>query len=133
LIRVTPDTNVLVSAFFYEGNERAVLQAGIDGTIQLVVSQAIIDELIRVLEDKFKLDAQLTAGYVLRLNEVSEIVKPRRLPDSVIRDRDDAKIIECAHSGRSNYMVTGDADLLSVKRYRRTKIVSPHELLKTLK
>jgi putative PIN family toxin of toxin-antitoxin system len=133
LIRVTPDTNVLVSAFFYEGNERAVLQAGIDGTIQLVVSQAIIDELIRVLEDKFKLDAQLTAGYVLRLNEVSEIVKPRRLPDSVIRDRDDAKIIECAQSGRSNYMVTGDADLLSVKRYRRTKIVSPHELLKTLK
>jgi putative PIN family toxin of toxin-antitoxin system len=67
--------------------------------------------------------------YVLRLNEIADMAKPRRLPDLPVRDRDDRKIIECAYSGRSDYIVTGDHDLLSLKAYRRTRIVSPSQLV----
>jgi predicted nucleic acid-binding protein len=49
------------------------------------------------------------------------------------RDREDAKIIECAHSGHSDYIVTGDQDLLSLERYHQTKIVSSTKLLRTLR
>ena len=132
MIRVTPDTNVLVSGLFYDGNERAIIQAAIRGRVRLVLSMEIIDELIRVLEKKFKADPELTRDYVLRLNEHSDIVMPRRLSSALVRDREDAKIIECAHSGHSEYIVSGDLDLLSLRRYQQTKIVSPSELLRAL-
>jgi len=129
LIRVTPDTNVLVSGLFYDGNERVIIQAAIEGRVRLVLSLEIIDELIRVLEKKFKLHPELTRDYVLRLNELSDVVTPRKLSGTSVRDRKDAKIIECAHSGRSDYIVSGDRDLLSLKRYQQTEIVSANRLV----
>jgi putative PIN family toxin of toxin-antitoxin system len=129
LIRVTPDTNVLVSALFHDGNERGIIQAAIRGRVRLILSMEIIDELIRVLEKKFNADPELTRDYVLRLSEHSDIVMARRLSSALVRDREDAKIIECAHSGHSDYIISGDRDLLSLKRYQQTKIVSPSELL----
>jgi putative PIN family toxin of toxin-antitoxin system len=113
LIRVTPDTNVLISALFYDGNERVILQAGIKKRVLFVLSLQIIDELTRVLEKKFNVDPEFIRDYVLRLNEISDIVAPRKLAGKLVRDREDAKIIECAHSGHSDYIVTGDRDLLS--------------------
>jgi len=133
LIRVTPDTNVLISALFYCGNERVVLEAAVEGHLQFVLSMEIIDELIRVLEKKFKADPELTRDYVLRLNELSDIVTPRKLPGKLVRDREDVKVIECAHSGHSDYIVSGDRDLLSLKRYQQTRILSPRELVKILR
>ena len=133
MIRVTPDTNVLISGLFYDGNERAVLQAAIDGRVRLVLSLEIIDELITVLDKKFKADPELTRDYVLRLNELSDVVASRKLPGKLVRDREDAKIIECAHSGHSDYIVTGDLDLLSLKRYQKTRIISTSELVRILR
>ena len=133
MIRVTPDTNVLISALFYCGNERVVLEAAVEGHLQFVLSMEIIDELIRVLEKKFKADPELTRDYVLRLNELSDIVTPRKLPGKLVRDREDVKVIECAHSGHCDYIVSGDRDLLSLKRYQQTRILSPRELVKILR
>lgn len=133
MTRVTPDTNVLISALFYYGNERAVLEAAAQGRLQFVLSMEIIDELIRVLEKKFKVDPELTRDYVLRLNELSDIVTPRKLSSALVRDREDVKIIECAHSGHSDYIVSGDRDLLSLKRYQKTRILSPSELVRILR
>ena len=133
MIRVTPDTNVLISALFYHGNERAVLEAAVERHLQFVLSMEIIDELIRVLEKKFNLDPELTRDYVLRLNELSDIVTPRKLPGKLVRDREDVKVIECAHSGHSDYIVSGDRDLLSLKRYRQTKIVSSSKLVRIIR
>jgi putative PIN family toxin of toxin-antitoxin system len=133
LIRVTPDTNVLISALLYDGNERRILEAAMKGRLRFVLSMEIIDELIRILEEKFKADPELTRDYVLRLNELSEIVTPRKLPGKLVRDREDAKIIECAHSGHSKYIVSGDIDLLLLKRYQQTRIVTSGKLLRILK
>ena len=133
MIRVTPDTNVLISGLFYDSNERAVLQAAIKGPVRLVLSMEIIDELIRVLEKKFKVDPALARDYVLRLNEFFDIVTPRKLSGTLVRDREDAKIIECAYYGHSDYIVSGDRDFLSLKRYQHTKIVSPSELARIVR
>lgn len=133
MIRVTPDTNVLISAFFYNGNERAILKAAIRGRLRFVLSIEILDELIRVLHEKFGVDLEVTKDYVLRLNEVTDIVKPRVLLDVVVRDREDVRVIECADSGDSEYIVTGDRDLLSLKRYKRIKIITAGQLARVLK
>jgi putative PIN family toxin of toxin-antitoxin system len=133
LIRVTPDTNVLISALLYDGNERGVLETAMKGRLRFVLSMEIIDELVRVLDKKFKVDPELTRDYVLRLNELSDFVTPRRLSRRLVRYREDAKIIECAHSGHSKYIVSGDRDLLLLKRYQQTEVVTSSKLLRIVK
>ena len=51
---VTLDTNVYVSAFQFGGTR--LLHMAIDGDIEIAVSQPIIEEVIRVLRDKFHWD-----------------------------------------------------------------------------
>ncbi len=133
MIRATPDTNVLVSAFFYDGNERAILEAGIRGRLRLILSLELLRELIQVLDEKFHVDSEMRWAYVVRLSEVSEIVSPMRLSDVTIRDRGDVKVIECGQTGHSQYIVTGDRDLLSLKNYKGIKMVTAGRLLKILR
>ncbi len=45
MIRATLDTNILVSALLYPGNERKILEAVIDGKFKSITSSAILDEL----------------------------------------------------------------------------------------
>ena len=50
---VTLDTNTYIRGFEFGGKPMAVLQAGLDGEIDIASSQPIIDETLRVLRDKF--------------------------------------------------------------------------------
>ena len=54
MLRVTADTNVIISSLNFSGNPRHVLEMAEDGAIHLAVSDAILDEVERVLRrDKF--------------------------------------------------------------------------------
>jgi len=54
VLRVTADTNVIISGLNFSGNPRHVLEMAEDGAIHLAVSDAILDEVERVLRrDKF--------------------------------------------------------------------------------
>jgi len=44
------------------------------------------------------------------------------------RDPKDNKVLELASSGDADYIITGDQDLLVLKQYGITKIVSPTDL-----
>jgi len=91
----------------------------------------MLDELIRVLDEKFRVKTTAISDYVLRLNEVTQLVKPNRIQSIGLRDRSDTKVIECANAGRSAYIVTGDRDLLSMGRYKKIRIVAARQFLKT--
>jgi len=130
LIRVTPDTNVLISAFLFKGNERIVLRYAIEGEIRFVLSSELLDEMIRILDEKFHLETDKITDYLLRLSDVTEIVKPKQIRSLRIRDREDAKVIECASTGRSSYILTGDRDLLSIGHYKEIRIVPARRFLK---
>ena len=52
-LRVFLDTNVLLSSMVFAGNERKLLEAAIDGKLELVLSGDVIDEANEVLGRKF--------------------------------------------------------------------------------
>ena len=131
MIRATLDTNILVSALLYSGNERKILEAAIEGKFKSITSPAILDELGRVLT-RLEVGEHEVEGYLIRIMEISEVRIPTRLDDMDIRDREDIKILECARSGASDYIVTGDEDLLSLKEYDGIKIIRSWELLRLL-
>ena len=130
--RATLDTNILVSALLYNGNERRVLEAAIRGDYKLILSLPILDEVEGALR-RLGVDETMIEGYLLRLMEISEIVAPKKIEETPLRDRDDIKILECAVSGSSNYIVTGDQDLLTLIEYRGIRILRSIEFLNLIK
>ena len=44
-------------------------------------------------------------------------MKPVNDAEVKCRDRNDQKFLDCAHTGRADYLVTGDPDLLTCVRW----------------
>ena len=98
---------------------------------ELVLSRAIMDELLSVLSRKFARDAEELARIALFLADIGTLVKPRRRL-SVVEDEADNRILECALAGRARAVVTGDKALLALKEYRGVRFVSLAEYLQTM-
>jgi predicted nucleic acid-binding protein len=60
--RVVADTNVLVSAIQFGGKPKYLLDLAVDGQVDLALSEAILDETLRVLRDKFHRTADELSG-----------------------------------------------------------------------
>ncbi|RKX76148.1 MAG: putative toxin-antitoxin system toxin component, PIN family [Spirochaetes bacterium] len=52
---------------------------------------------------------------------------------NICRDKEDDKVIALALSNKVEYIITGDKDLLVLKKYKNIKIISPRELLLLIK
>ncbi|HLY26796.1 MAG TPA: putative toxin-antitoxin system toxin component, PIN family [Aggregatilineales bacterium] len=63
---------------------------------------------------------------------LAEIVAPVELPTDVVRDPKDVAVLACALGGNAQYIVTGDDDLLTLKKYRNISIVSPTQFIEVL-
>jgi predicted nucleic acid-binding protein len=53
------------------------------------------------------------------------MVDPVEAVRGICRDPDDDAILGCALAGEADYFVTGDADLLALKSFKETQILSP--------
>ena len=123
-MRVVFDTNILVSALVFPGGRcDAALRRIIAGTDQLVMSRAILDELLDVLSRKFARDAEELAHVAVFVSELALIVAPRRRL-RVVQDEPDNRILECALAGRVEAIVTGDKALLALKSFRNIPVVT---------
>lgn len=123
-MRVVFDTNILVSALVFPGGRGdAALRRIIAGTDQLVMSRAILDELLDVLSRKFARDAEELAHGAVFISELAMVVAPRRRL-RVVQDDPDNRILECAIAGRAEAIVTGDKALLTLKNFRNIPVVT---------
>ncbi|HEX9722189.1 MAG TPA: putative toxin-antitoxin system toxin component, PIN family [Candidatus Paceibacterota bacterium] len=130
MFRVVLDTNVYISAVLTPGKPRDVLDFGRKRKFRLLISQAISEEIDRVLRLKIGKSAQEIARILLSLQIISEFVSPRESITEIAADPPDNRILECAVEGKADYIVSGDTKhLLPLKKYRGVKIVSPAEFL----
>ena len=122
-MRVVFDTNIFVSAFVIPGSlaEKAILKV-IEGNDILLLSREMLDELLHVLSTKFGRDREEISRLAVILSEMVEWVRPT-LRISVLNDEPDNRILECAFSGKADFIVTGDKKMLEVKEYEKTRII----------
>ena len=123
-MRVVFDTNVFVSALVVPGGRaNDALQRVIDGKDTLIVSRAIVDELLSVLARKFARDREKLARVAIFLSSLAETVDPEE-ELAVLSDEPDNRILECALAGSAKAVITGDRAMLALEEFRGVRILS---------
>jgi uncharacterized protein len=129
VIRAVLDTNVLLSALLFGGRLEGLHRAWRAGRLRLVLSRETAEELLRVMAyPKFRLTrAEITYLFDTELLPFADVVE---LPASKSkqrwsRDPEDDKFIRSAQAGKCARLITGDDDLISLKRVGKVAILSP--------
>ncbi|HVZ11435.1 MAG TPA: putative toxin-antitoxin system toxin component, PIN family [Patescibacteria group bacterium] len=129
-LRVILDTNVIISATHHRSvNPIGIFKLVILNKVEGFISEEIIAEILGVLEKKFGFKTKVLAEIEASLREDFTMVYPIERVN-VVRDPDDNKFIEAAVEGKCSYIVSGDRDLLDLKKYKNIKILNPAEFLK---
>ncbi len=122
-MKVVFDTNIYISAFVIPGGnaEKAYLHA-VDGDFQLCTSIAILTELARKLDEKFRWEKEKIEQLITSISNVATTFKTS--PSlKVLSDDPDNRILECALDAAAELVVTGDKHLLNLKRYQDIEII----------
>lgn len=129
-MRVVFDTNVLYSATAAKGFCDEVLDEAVDHCI-IIWSSPLQQELESLLVRRHKI-GPATRAALAAYADLCEFVEPEPLPARVCRDKDDDVVLATAVAGEANAIVTGDADLLVLKKFRGIRILSPRQFLELL-
>ncbi len=125
-MKVVLDTNVLISGIFFSGTPARIVEAWRDGDIQLVLTEAILGEYIRVANILSRQFADVAIGPILALMASrSEKIEPSQLPYQICEDPDDDKFLACALASDGSIIITGDRHLLKLAGYAGLVILSP--------
>lgn len=123
------DTNVLVSAFLWQGTPGRVIELAGEKVVQLVTSRVLLDELAATLAKKKLARAVAATGLsadqmLVFYRRIAMPVTARPLDARASRDVDDDAVLACALAARADLVVSGDDDLLSLESFGGIPIVS---------
>ena len=130
-LRVVLDTNVLLSGIAYPASVPGkILSAWRHGSVEVLLSAYILDELRRVLPrlaHRHGLTSAEIGDLVDALSIQAEIIEPLPETNTELRDPSDQPVLgtllAALNSFNVNYLVTGDKDLLVLAE--RYPIVTP--------
>jgi len=133
-VTVVADTNVIVSALFWGGNESKIVGLAEEGKIKLLTSVALLEELKKVLMyTRFDLDEKVVDDNVKYILTISKIISPKVRLGVIREDPVDNRVLECALEGKARYIISGDKHLLRLREFRGIKIMRTKAFLDTTK
>jgi putative PIN family toxin of toxin-antitoxin system len=121
------DTNILVSGLAYPDSiPGRIVQAWRRGSLEVVLSRYILDELRQVLprlNHRLKWSPGDFDDLIDILALEAELVEPQSPSEDLPRDVNDVLVLGTFLAAKAEYLVTGDNDLLALAG--RYPIVSP--------
>jgi len=134
-MKITLDTNVLISALIKSGNPRKLMFMIINGNHEIVLSKEILEEFFQIASYP-KIRKYVSIDDAKRfLENISIVVRMIKITSKfkvVKNDPDDDIILRTCYDGKSKYLVSGDRHLLELGKFRQTKIVTIHEMIDVL-
>ena len=123
-MRVFLDTSVLVAAFATRGLCADVLRTVL-AEHQLIVGETVLTELARVLGQKIGTPEMQVRDVVGFVRQHALVAAEAPLPAVDVRDATDLPILAAALLGAAEVLVTGDKDLLVLRRVDTLPILDP--------
>lgn len=134
MLSVTADTNIYISALNFGGLPRRFLSlAEAGGIFHLSISDAIVAEIGRVLRGKkFRWPEEEIRIAQRQISRFTEHVTAVDTLDAVTVDPSDNRILECAMTAQSEYIVSGDEHLLRLRQYNNARILKVADFMDIL-
>ena len=130
-MRVVIDTNVLISAIFWTGRPKQILNKVRREEITFLTSEFILEELRKVLRrgDKpFKLSEEEADHVVTAMRDLAVVVNIGSQV-SACQDENDNRVLECAIDGNADCIITGDFHLLQLGSFQEIEIMTVADFL----
>jgi uncharacterized protein len=132
--RIIIDTNLWIS-FLLTKDLKKLDHKILSGSIKLLFSLESIEEFLTVV-DRPKLKKYFTLSDVEKLIELFDIygeVIEVKSKVNLCRDTKDNFLLALAKASKADFLITGDLDLLVLKEFESTRILSFTEYLKITK
>lgn len=123
-MRVALDTNVLVAAVATRGLCADVVNL-IMAEHELILGEAVLTELKRVLRKKMRVPAEVADEYDSLLRRESRVVAKAKALVVAIRDKSDIPVLSEAIAGNAEVLITGDRELLEIAEQLPLQILTP--------
>ncbi len=140
MLRVVFDSTVLVSAFLTQKQLSAqLLSQARRGVFSLYLSEAIVSETQQTLlesahiRQRYVYPDDSVFAFTQGLRAAVHLVSDPPAISGVVRDPNDDMVIACAVAAQATYLVARDKDLLSLKHYQGTTIVTPEAFMQLLR
>jgi putative PIN family toxin of toxin-antitoxin system len=126
-MKIFLDTNVIISAFITHGHATELMEYCLVHH-KIYTSDFIIEEVKKHLKNKFDYNNEEVDKVIdfIKLNFINT-GNYKKLTKTVSRDADDDNVLAAAGSKKIDCIVTGDKDLLVIKKYKNIKILSPRD------
>jgi putative PIN family toxin of toxin-antitoxin system len=129
--RIVLDTNIfiyfLISDSFYKLDKRLK-----SNQIRLLFSEELLSEFLQVVNrPKFKKyfsDKDIT-NLLNSLHNYADLVEVHSRVN-ICRDKKDNFLLELCIDGKADYLITGDEDLLTIKKLKKTSIIKIGDYLR---
>jgi uncharacterized protein len=129
VISATLDTSVYIRALHFGGPATVIIGHARAGSIRIDISDAILAETIRVLRDKFQWDGYSLQDARAKLLTLGNHVSPTETLHVVKEDPADDRILECATTAKSDFIVSEDNDLLRLGQFGSARIMSVRDFI----
>jgi len=134
-MKIVLDTTVLISALIKEGKPRELLYEILDGH-ELISSKEILEEVAIIANEprvRKYVEQDDIADFFRNLASSGHIIKISSKFRAVKEDPDEDIILRIAGDGKASFVVSGDAHLLGMRKFRRIRIVTVIEMLLMLR
>jgi len=125
-MKVVIDTNVILSSLITQGMAHRVVEKCLEDH-DLFISDWVIREVAEKLTEKFKVKKSDVKETVRFIKSTFVLIKPEGKLPTKCKDKDDNNLLLLAGSIDADVMITGDKDLLVIKKYKSTIILTPRD------
>jgi len=138
---VVLDSNVIISSLLNSHSAPSqIIDLWRDYRFDLLLSSYILTEVKHTMTDKqlihkYHISPIKQSRLLSQLVHSGKMIEFDHAPDTIVRDPKDTFIIQLALSGKANYLVTGDQDLLILAKQTKIQplqILTPHDFLHEL-
>ena len=130
-VKVIIDTNLWIS-FLISKNYAQLDEIIFSRKCTLIFSEELLEEFLTVIKrPKFRrfFTQEDTENLIETIQEYAEFVEVKSKIE-VCRDEKDNFLLSLSKDSNSNYLITGDNDLLELKEFESTKITTMTDFLK---
>lgn len=125
-MKIVFDTNVWIASFIARGVCTDLVEHSVRNHT-ILTSDFILSEIQTVLKKKFKYSNAVIHRTIQFIESNSQVVIIEALEHQVCRDPDDDYILATGKNGNADCIISGDQDLIILKKFEQIPILSPKD------